>query len=245
MALSPQTPDTSVASVSSVCWFPVLAAMLAIMCIVPAIARAQVKIPPVPSPIGIRAYAVAVEWQRMTASETFDAVTGSSSLIGFGGGVEVLRIAKGIFARLAISLMTAEGTRVAISGDEVVAFDPPIRLNVSLLPVEVGGGWRFSPRPRPGVPSPRVTPYVGASGLFGRYRETSEFDEPGEDAAITFNGIAFFGGVDVGLGGGIFIGGEAQYRIVPDALGEGGASAFFGETDLGGLALRVLIGFRK
>jgi hypothetical protein len=38
------------------------------------------------------------------------------------------------------------------------------------------------------------------------------------------------------------IGGEARYRWVPDALGVGGVSDEFNETDLGGLTLRVRVG---
>jgi len=43
----------------------------------------------------------------------------------------------------------------------------------------------------------------------------------------------------------VFAGAEVQYRLVPNALGEGGASQDFGETDLGGFVFRVLFGFRK
>jgi len=209
--------------------------------------EAQVRIPPAEPPVGIRAYAIAFDWQWMTASETFDAVTGSPAVTGFGGGVDVLRIVGNLFARVAVTSIRQEGQRVAIAGDEIVAFDPPIALEVSMLPIEIGGGWRFAPRVRPGARPTysRVTPYVGGGLLLVRYRETTAFDEPGEDAPVTFTGATLFGGVDVGIGGGFFAGGEAQYRIVPNALGEAGASAFFGETDLGGLALRVLIGFRR
>jgi hypothetical protein len=210
-------------------------------------AYAQVKPKAPEPPVGIRAYAIPFEWQQMTASETFDAITGSSSLTGFGGGIDVLRIAKNLFARVAVTSAKADGQRVAIVDDEIMAFDPPIPLEVSLIPIEVGGGWRFAPRVRPGAKPTfsKVTPYVGGGLLFVRYRETSEFDEPGEDAPVTFTGGTFFGGVDFSIGGGFIVGGEAQYRLVPNALGEGGASAHFGETDLGGFAVRLVVGYRK
>jgi hypothetical protein len=225
----------------------VLLLFVVLMLCRPGMAAAQVKVPPAEPPVGIRAYAVAFEWQRMTAAETFEAVTGSPAVTAFGAGVDVLRIARNLFARVGISAAKVDGQRVAIAGDEIIPFDPPIPIEVSMLPIEVGAGWRFAPRVRPGMRPTfaNVTPYVGGGVLFVRYRETSEFDEPGEDAAVTFTGGTFFGGVDFSIGGGFIVGGEAQYRIVPNALGEGGASAHFGETDLGGVVLRLTVGYRR
>jgi hypothetical protein len=209
--------------------------------------EAQVRPQPAEPPVGIRAYAVAVEWQRMTAAETFEAVTGSSAVTGFGGGVDVLRIAGSLFARVALTYVKVDGQRVAIAGDEVIPFDPPIALEITMRPIEIGAGWRFAPRVRPGARPTfsRVTPYVGGGLLLVRYRETSAFDEPGEDAPVTFTGATMFGGVDLGIGAGFIVGGEAQYRILPNALGEAGVSAHFGETDLGGFAVRLIVGYRR
>ena len=60
---------------------------------------------------------------------------------------------------------------------------------------------------------------------------------------ILFGGRAVFGGVDVTLWKGLFIGGEAQYRhiSVPDTSGS--VMHEFGERDLGGVTARFLIGF--
>jgi hypothetical protein len=43
----------------------------------------------------------------------------------------------------------------------------------------------------------------------------------------------------------VIAGAEVQYRTVPDALGEGGVSQVFGDTDLGGVTVRVLVGIRR
>ena len=45
----------------------------------------------------------------------------------------------------------------------------------------------------------------------------------------------------------MLVGGEAQYRVVPNALGKGGVSdvsAAYDEKDLGGFTLRVTIGYK-
>lgn len=221
------------------------AALIGCLAVVPA--YAQGRLPPAEPPVGIRAFAVPYEWERMTAAETFDAVTGSPRVTAFGGGVDVLRIARNLFARVALTWSKTDGQRVAIAGDEILPFDPPIALEITMLPIEIGGGWRFAPRARAGARPPlaRVTPYLGGALLLLRYRETSAFDEPGEGDAVTFTGTTFFGGVDVAVGGGFIIGGEALYRILPNALGDGGASAHFQETDLGGFALRFVVGYRR
>jgi hypothetical protein len=54
-----------------------------------------------------------------------------------------------------------------------------------------------------------------------------------------------FGGVEVPVWKWMVAGVEAQYRSVPNAIGDGGVSAEFRETNLGGAVLRVMIGIRK
>jgi hypothetical protein len=78
-----------------------------------------------------------------------------------------------------------------------------------------------------------------------KYRETSEFADEEENSDDWFPGVAAFGGVDVDLWKGLMVGVEAQYRTVPDAIGEGGVSAIFDEADLGGFAVRVLVGVKR
>jgi opacity protein-like surface antigen len=87
--------------------------------------------------------------------------------------------------------------------------------------------------------------YGGGGFLFVNYRETSTFSEPEDDSSESFNGYLVFGGVDVTVWKLIYAGAEVQFRMVPDALGEGGASREFNETDLGGFVVRMLFGVRK
>ena len=58
-----------------------------------------------------------------------------------------------------------------------------------------------------------------------------------------YTGRAVFGGFEIAVAKGLTITAEAQYRRVPNALGAGGVSKDFNETDLGGVTARVSIGF--
>ena len=61
----------------------------------------------------------------------------------------------------------------------------------------------------------------------------------------SFTSYHFLGGVEVPLWKFLGVGAEYHHRWVPDALGTGGVSAEFNETDLGGgtFRFRVIFGF--
>ena len=187
------------------------------------------------------------EW--MTAKDTFDAVFEKSTLAGPGLGGEAFNLFRGLFARVTYSKTTENGTRVSIVNGETLPLNIPLELKLSTT--EVAGGWRvpFGQPRRTGVPAvlraPRLHAYGGGGFLFVSYRESSSFAETGDDSRESFTGYTVFGWVDVTIWKLIYAGAEAQFRIVPDALGEAGASKEFGETDLGGVVVRVLFGVRK
>src|SRR5262245_22851998 len=190
---------------------------------------------PKPKP-GFAAYGL-FDYEMMTASDTFDAIFDKSSLTGFGAGGEGVNLYGGLFARVTFSRSSETGSRVEVVDDEVVSLNIPLEL--TLTTTEIAGGWR--------VPLDRrrkYNAYGGAGVLLLNYHETSEFAVPGDDSKETFTGYDFFGGIDAMVSKVVFVGGEAQYRLVPDALGESGASRDFGETDLGGFVFRVLFGIR-
>jgi len=54
----------------------------------------------------------------------------------------------------------------------------------------------------------------------------------------TFTSYHVLGGIDIPLGSWLAFG-PSELPLVPDALGEGGASKEFGETDLGGYTFRA------
>jgi hypothetical protein len=193
-----------------------------------------------------------------TASETFAAALDRSGGMLFGGGVRVSH-RRGFFGQLGVSRFSGEGERAFVFNNEVFRLGIP--LTVTVMPIEVTGGYRFVPRPRTGAPPPkpvpgrggavrrsprarRLVPYVG--GGLGRvlYSEASEFATAQQNVDESFTSYHLLGGVDVPLSRRLGIGAEVKYRWVPDALGTGGLSQAFGETDLGGpvYAARVTIG---
>ena len=60
----------------------------------------------------------------------------------------------------------------------------------------------------------------------------------------TFTGYEAFGGAEFGLTKWLVAGGEAQYRGVPNAIGDAGLSQAFNETNLGGFTVRFTIGIK-
>jgi hypothetical protein len=186
--------------------------------------------------IGVRAFGH-YEMVSMAASRTFDAVIGTSSLRGAGGGAEAIGIWKGLFVRGAVSQMKDSGQRAFVFGNDIIRVDVP--LDVKIRTVELGAGWRV-----PLGEAERFTVYGGGGVLFLKYDETSNFAAANENVNESFNGAVAFGGAEVAIWKWIVAGVEAQYRSVPDALGAAGISQLVGESDLGGTAVRVLFGVR-
>ena len=201
-------------------------------------AAEQVRRVAPPARLGFRAFGH-FEMVTMTAKETFDTVLGSSAMRGPGGGGEVLNVWKGLFARVAVSQMSDEGTRAFVFGNDVIPMNIP--MTVKIRTVELGGGWRVVPRRMP-----RLAVYGGGGALLVAYDQTSQFADQGENPNESFSGYSVFGGAEVTLWKWLFAGAEAQYRAIPDALGGAGTiPELFNETDLGGVAVRVLFGVRR
>ena len=169
-----------------------------------------------------------------SASDTFDAVLGSSKGVFFGGGVEVV-FPRRYFFNVRVSRFEKSGERVFVDEGEV--FPLGIDMKVGITPIEVTGGYKFQPRGR----TRNIIPYVGGGIGWHRYTETSDFADASDDVKETFTGYHALGGVEVRLGRLFAIGGEGQWTTVPDALGSetSSASDAFGETNLGGFGFRV------
>lgn len=169
-----------------------------------------------------------------SASDSFDAVLGSSTGLFFGGGVEVV-LPRRYFFNVRVSRFQKSGERVFVEGGEV--FPLGIDMKVGITPVEVTGGYRFQARGR----TRNIIPYVGAGIGWHRYSETSDFADGSENVSETFTGFHALGGVEFRLSRLFAIGGEGQWTTVPDALGSetSSASEAFGETNLGGMAFRI------
>ena len=199
--------------------------------------RNREVVPPHHQPRGVHVFGFG-DFQLMAANQTFKAVTGTSFMTGYGGGVEILRLAGPIFLRFTFARATHGGERVIAFGSDV--FDVGIPLTITMMPLEIGGGWRAG-----GERS--TTPYVGGGLYLLRYQETStgSFVTAADNINQFYKGFNAFGGIDVSMGRHASIGFEGEYRTVPNALGDAGISSVYGETDLGGFGFRVTVGFKK
>jgi len=148
----------------------------------------------------------------------------------------VINLWKGVFVRIDASQSSISGERVVIFNDEV--FKLGIPLTATLTPLEFGAGWRFA-----GSRS-KIAPYVGASAISLKYKETSSFADSSDNVDTTYNGFGAFGGVDVSITRQVFGGIEGQYRSIKITPGPNSAAASFNESDLGGAVLRVRVGIR-
>ena len=175
----------------------------------------------------------------MSASRSFEAALDTSHLTSLGGGVDVVDLWKHLFARASVTHVSKTGSRAFFDGVDVVSLGIP--LTVSMTPVEIGGGWRFS-----GAPAPRLTPYAGGGVLIVSYKETSEFGDASDNFSGSFTGYNVFGGAEFSITNWLVAAGEAQFRSVPNALGDNpnSLSQAFNETNLGGFTLRVTVGIR-
>ncbi len=172
------------------------------------------------------------DWQQMTAKESFDAVTGASTMSGAGGGAEVHRLWRGVFVRGSVSSMKADGERVFVFDGTV--FPLGIPLEITMTPIELGAGWRFSPV------GGRLVPYAGAGALWMKYDETSTGDVGSERVKETYTGAVVFGGVDVSIWRFVSAGAEVAWRTAK-VKDPAGSLAAFGEDDLGGVSVRVMV----
>jgi hypothetical protein len=133
------------------------------------------------------------------------------------------------FLALAADRGSLDGALVAVlPGGEVVATGTPTEL--TLLPVHLTVGRRFG--------DPRAwSVSLGAGPSLLEWEEDNAVapasaSDPGAHAVL---------GVRRDLGR-WDVGGELRWSTFPDALGEGGVSALFGEDDLGGLAFGLTAG---
>jgi hypothetical protein len=172
------------------------------------------------------------DWQQMTAKKSFDAVIGGSAISGAGGGTEVHRVWRGVFVRASVSQLKARGERVFVYDDTV--FPLGIPMNITMTPLELGGGWRFKPV------GGRLVPYVGAGALSVKYEEASEGDVDSDSVNETYPGAVVFGGIDVSVWRFVSAGAEVAWRTAT-VKDPGGALAAFGEKDLGGISVRVMV----
>ena len=181
--------------------------------------------------IDVRPFALATE-QRFDASTTFNAVSASPAETFWGGGVDVV-IHKAYFLDLTISHMSKGGQRAFINEGHVFRLGIPLR--VTMMPVEITGGYRFRSI------NSRIIPYVGAGIGSYSYGETADFSEQGEDVDLRHSGFVLMGGLEFRLSKWVAVAGDGQYTSVPGVFGQSGLSKDAGEDNLGGIAVRVRV----
>lgn len=172
----------------------------------------------------------------LAASESFDAVAGSSRALSLGGGATVAGLWGGLFVDLAVTRQKMDGERVFVSNGAV--FPLGIPWQATFVPIDLTAGWRWS--------GGHVISFVGAGATFVKYSERSDFAQDGDDVNQRKVGAVLLGGVEVPLASWIRVGGDVRYRLVKGVLGAGGVSELFGEDQLGGVstAVRVTVGRR-
>ena len=172
--------------------------------------------------------------RTFTASQSFEAVLGSKSGVIFGAGAEVL-VGRNLFASFGVSKFQKDGERVVVANGE--AFPIGIDTTISVVPIEVSAGWRFT------APGRTVIPYLGGGVSWHKYKETSEFATADEDVQFTKAGFQLLGGAEWRAARWLGIAGEAAWMMVPNAFGDAptSAAAAFGEDDLGGAVFRVKV----
>ncbi|MEZ5283422.1 MAG: outer membrane beta-barrel protein [Vicinamibacterales bacterium] len=193
-------------------------------CAVPAVSAAQT--------LDVKGYGL-IGNVSFTAADSFDAVLDTSSGTIFGGGAEVGLPLGGLYVGIGGWRFEKDGERVFVLDNQVYPLGIPVTVQVT--PIELTAGWRFKNLSR------RVVPYAGAGWSSYRYRETSEFADAGENVDERFSGFHVLGGAEVRLTGWLGVGGEVAWARIPDALGAGGVSEAFGDTDLGGTSIRLKI----
>lgn len=195
------------------------------------------KKPPVPRlPLGVRAYGL-VDAELMTAADSFTAVTGSSMMLGYGGGADIQNIWRKIFLHAAVAMASKSGERGFLIDGTFVPTGFPV--TIATRTTEIGGGWRvWDPK------KPNRAINIGGGLLVVGYKETSEFALPAENVDESFHGYYAQFGLEYNIGKRFTWGVEGQYRTIGSALGVGGVSKATGDTDLGGIVIRGVFGIR-
>jgi hypothetical protein len=184
-----------------------------------------------PEPLSLRGIAF-TGISLFGSADTFEAVLGSSRGPLFGGGLNLTE--RFAFVQVAAWRYSKDGERVFVGpGDEVFPLGIPARVEVT--PLEISGGWHIRGLSR------AFLPYVGGGVTVLWYEETSDFADAGENVDERFTGYHLLGGIEVRLHRLIGLGGEVAWTSVPDAIGDGGASAAFDEDNLGGTSVRIKV----
>jgi len=181
-----------------------------------------------PPAIGIRGFGVG-SYTYFQAHDSFEAIFGSAWQPLYGGGAQVV-IRDRLFVEGSFEQFKKTGQRVIVSDGEV--FPLGIDDRVTINPLTVSAGYRFRS-------SHNLVTYAGGGVGSYRFRETSDFNDPSENVDERHTSYHVLGGAEFAASRWVFTAFEVQYTSVPNGLGVPGVSGEFGETNLGGVSLRV------
>ena len=167
-------------------------------------------------------------YSRFSAQNSFQAITGAGGGAVVGGGAEV-RIGN-LFLGGSLDRYTQTGQRVLVIDREVFGLGVPD--TISLVPMKTLAGWRFE--------HGYATPYLGGGIGMVLFKEESLAADPGENIQTRFMSYHAIAGVEF-RNGWVATAFEVEYSRIPDAIGFGGASAAFQESNLGGVVGRIKI----
>lgn len=167
-------------------------------------------------------------FDMINAEDSFDAVYGDDTL--FQGGVQVeSRFGRSWFWGGVLDVGRVDGERILLT-------DPPrgtgVETTLTYVPLHASVGW---------LSTPDLPWHLAVGG--GITLVYWEDDSAGADSSGTDPGAHLLVGIRGDLGR-FTLTADARYSTIPDAVGESGASAFYDEDDIGGLALSVGLLFR-
>jgi hypothetical protein len=182
--------------------------------------------PPPPPPrfeVGLRL----AGFEMVNSADSYDAVYGDTLLLY---GVEAAVVLRGRW------LLALAWERGEVDGERVLLTRPPrptgVSTTLTYAPLHLTLGWILRP-------AALWEARLGAGPTLLDWDDSSAGESQG--------------GTDTGwhLGAGLrrrvgrwSLGGELRYSSIPDAVGEGGVSAFFDEDDLGGVELAAVAAWR-
>ena len=170
---------------------------------------------------------------QLAAKESFNAIFDKEATWLPGAGADAVW-PSGLFASAEVEWFTMRGERAFVLDDQV--FRLGIEDVITVVPISMTVGYHFGR-------SPMARPYAGAGfGVF-IYQEHADFADSGDDLSENFGSLHVLGGVDLVRRRRISTAVEGRYTWVRDSIGEGGVSAGFGETDLGGFTVKIKVLF--
>jgi hypothetical protein len=178
-----------------------------------------------------------------SAKESFKAVGLPSNEIDFGGGARLTGLWSGVFVQVSGARWSDTGERVFIDSDGTrFPLGIPLAVKARFMDGTLGVQAPLSAGRDPYVF------FLGGGVGFVRYSESSPFADAGEDLEVTKVSYHALAAVEIPIVRHLAAVVETKYRYVPNLLGDGGASAIFGEDSFGGfnatVGLRIGFGGR-